>query len=114
MSTTPAWVEEAVEAVARALQFDSVDQEGYPNGRATWDELLAIEGRRPISREEGLALLELRHFRQQARAALLAAVPMVERWADGQKSEAFSEGVEWGSSTIELEQAPSPTTQAGE
>ena len=38
-SRTPSANREVVEAVARQLHFDFVDQHGYPNGLPIWDEM---------------------------------------------------------------------------
>lgn len=53
-----------VETVARAMWFDHVDRQGYPNGLPTWDEMV----------ENGGWMHEVEEARSNARAAIAAAL----------------------------------------
>jgi hypothetical protein len=52
-----------VEAVARAMHFDHVDQHGYPNGLMTWDEM-------PDRVSGAISLSSRDHWRSTARAVI--------------------------------------------
>lgn len=52
-----------IEKVARAIWLDHVDQQGYPNGLPTWDEML-------VSRPADMKVIEA--IRSEARAAVTA------------------------------------------
>lgn len=56
---------EMIERVAQAMWFDFVDQQGYPNGQPSWDEMSTWEAL-PNRCEE---------FRSMARAAIEAMCP---------------------------------------
>lgn len=53
-----------VETVARAMWFDHVDRQGYPNGLPTWDEMV----------ENGGWMHEVEDTRSNARAAIAAVM----------------------------------------
>ena len=53
-----------VETVARAIWFDHVDRQGYPNGLPTWDEIGEHEG----------GMHEVEDTRSNARAAIAAVL----------------------------------------
>ena len=53
-----------VETVARAMWFDHVDRQGYPNGLPTWDEMV----------ENGGWMHEVEEARSNARAAIAAVL----------------------------------------
>lgn len=70
---------EMVERVARAIWFDHVDQQGYPNGLPTWDELVEAD------------TFQVAEFRSMARAAIEAmrkpSRSMILAYRDAEKFE---------------------------
>lgn len=58
-----------LERVARAMWFDHVDLQGYPNGCPTWDEMLLMPSGQGVVEE----------VRSNARAAIRAMLEGLER-----------------------------------
>lgn len=62
-----------VETVARAMWFDHVDRQGYPNGLPTWDEML----------ENGGWMHEVEDTRSNASAAITAVLDDMAEPSEG-------------------------------
>jgi hypothetical protein len=65
-------MDKLVEAVARAIYFDHVDQHGYPNGLMTWDELPEVGT---------LVATDKDHWRSIAQAAIAATFAHIREQA---------------------------------